>query len=126
MLVPQFINIRSEYDIVNARMQVRETARSIGMDLRDQACLSLATSSLLEGLGLGFNSGAGSITIQCLSEGQNKGLSVICTFHDSSEQKPVQMATGNVGWMVDTIVIRNLANDQVEITMTKWDMKRQQ
>jgi hypothetical protein len=126
MAVPQIYNIRSVYDIITARMQVRETARSIGMDLADQARLSLATSSLLEGLGLGINSDSSSVSIESLSEGQNKGLRVICTFHDSIEHRPVKMATGNVDWMVDTIDIRNLTDDQVEISMTKWVMRKQQ
>lgn len=126
MVGPQIYNIRSVIDIITTRRLVREKARAVGMDLADQARLSLATSSLLEGLGLGINSDSSSVSIESLSEGQNKGLRVICTFYDSIEHRPVKMATGNVDWMVDTITIRNLKDDQVEISMTKWVMRKKQ
>jgi hypothetical protein len=125
MSAPQIFNIRSQYDIISARMQVREAARLIGMDLNDQARLSLATSSLMDGLGTGLFSGSGSITIEHLIEGQNQGLRVICTFRDSREHNPVNKAAGNVRWMVDTIDIRNLASGQVEINLTKWVNRKQ-
>jgi anti-sigma regulatory factor (Ser/Thr protein kinase) len=125
MLAPLIFNICSQYDIVSVRMKVREAARLIGMDLSDQARISLATSSLMERCGSVFGSGSGSITIECLREAQNTGLRVVYTFSNSREQHLENMADGNVSWMVDTLAIRNLASGQVEITLTKWVKRKQ-
>jgi len=124
MVDQQIFSIRNKHDIINVRMHVREAARNIGMDLGSQARISLATSSLTEKLGLGIEPDSNSIAIKCLNEGHNKGLRVVCTFCDSKEAKPVNMAVGNVSWLVDTVAIRNLSGDQVEITLTKWVMRR--
>jgi len=125
MLAQQILNIRNSHDIISTRMQVREAARHAGMDLGDQARISLATSSLMEGLGLGHDSSSSSITIEHLNEGPNKGLRVVCCFVNPRERQPVQMAAGNIGWMVDNVTINYLENDQVEIILTKWVMRRQ-
>jgi len=125
MLAQQTLNINNTNDIINTRMQVREAARLVGLDLGDQARISLAASSLLEGLGLGHSVSAASIAIQRLSEEKNIGLRVICTFPDPREHKPVNTVTGNIGWMVDDIAIHYLANGQVEIILTKWVVRRQ-
>lgn len=124
MLAQQILNIHNTHDIINTRMQVREAARNVGMDLGDQARISLATSSLMEGLGLGQDSSSSSIAIEYLSEEQKKGLRVVCTFLDPKENRLIGTAAGNIGWMVDDIAIHYLANEQVEIILTKWVVRR--
>ena len=54
------IAIQNELDIIEARMHVRKLAREAGLDLFDQARISLATSTMAIILGL-EKSGNGSI-----------------------------------------------------------------
>lgn len=124
MVLQQTLNIRDAYDIINTRMQVREAARSAGMDLGDQARISLATSSLMEGLGFGNNPRSSSVSIESLKEGQSIGLRVVCTYTNTNEPQPIHNAVENIGWMVDNVVINYLENDRVEIILTKWVMRR--
>jgi hypothetical protein len=124
MLTSQVLTINNSYDIINTRMRVREAARCVGMDLGDQARISLATSSLMEGLSVGKDSKSTSITIEALNGGQKNGLKIICTFPVSGERKTVEIAAGNIGWMVDDINILYLAEEQVEIILTKWVVRR--
>jgi hypothetical protein len=120
MLARHFLNICSGSDISYARMQVRESARDIGMNPSDQARISLATSSLMESLGLGNESVPTSLSIEPLCERNIEGLKVTCTFQGSKENKPVHDMASNIKWMVDDIAVNHLANDQIEIILTKW------
>lgn len=130
MLAKQVLKIHSSNDIIITRMKVREAARYVGMDPSDQARISLATSSLLEelgseGFGLGHDSASISITIEQFSEGQDNALRVVYTFVNPKERQLLHTAAGKIGWMVDKVTIDNIGDDQVEITLTKWVMKRQ-
>ena len=51
-------------------------------------------------------------------------MRVVCTFADLGDHQPVHAAAGNIDWMVDNVVIHYLANEQVEITLTKWVVRR--
>jgi len=124
MLTQQILNIRDSYDIITTRMQVREAARQAGMDLGDQARISLATSSMMEGLGFGYDPSSSVITIEHLNEDQTKGLRVVCNFINSKERQQVQAAVENIRWMIDDVKINYLENEQVEIILTKWVVRR--
>lgn len=135
MSAKQILTIHNSNDIIITRMKVREAARNAGMDPSDQARISLATSSLLEGLGseglgleglgLGHDSISLSIAIEQMSDGQNSGLRVVYTFVNPKERQSIHTAAGKIGWMVDKIAINNIGDDRVEIILTKWVMKRQ-
>jgi hypothetical protein len=120
MSVRQVITIRNTHDITNSRMQVREAARRAGMDLSDQARISLATSSLIEGLGMGNEPGSSSVSIEQVNNEQEKGLRVVFAFAKPRYHQVVHTAAGNVGWMVDDVSINYISDEQVEIILTKW------
>lgn len=120
MFAEKSLTITSETDVIQARMEVRETARQLGMQMGDQARISLATSSLANALGLGDGTMRGSIDINCLTNGKTKGLRVACTFRNNRDSAWVTELTRNVRWMLDAIDIRQLGGDYVEIAMTKW------
>jgi hypothetical protein len=120
MFVDQTLTIHTKTDVIRARVEVREAARRMGLDTRDQALISLATSSLADALGLGTSQRAGTITIEGLNGEKNNGLRVICiceTFHNGG---PVAGLTRDVRWMVDALDIRDPVDDQVEVVLTKW------
>lgn len=121
MSVYKILTIRTMIDVINARMEVREAGRRLGMNTRDQAFISLATSSLTDALGWGNVLGRCTITIEFLDEEKNKGLRVVCTFEYSNNDELVAGLTKGVRWMVDAIDVRYPAGDQVEVALTKWD-----
>ncbi len=124
MLAHQTLNIHNSHDIISARMQVRESARYAGMNLADQARISLATSCLMEGIGLGKGTSQSSVAIEQLNDGKNKGVRVVFTITKPNEHHPLQTAAGSISWMVDSIAINELKNERVEIVLTKWVIRR--
>lgn len=117
----QKIAIQSEIDLVTARMKVRDTARRMGMTLADQSRISLATSSLANALGLGKNGRAnGSVTIECLQNGNKRGLRIRCLRNESDGYAPPLSYFTNERWMVDELEMSTPSSEQVEVCMTKW------
>ena len=114
------LNIYSTADIIRVRMEVRDAARSMGLNTRDQALISLATSTLTNALGLGLGRRVGTITIECLNQEKNKGLRVVCAAKNTKISEPVDGVTKDVRWMVDALDISDPVSDQVEIALIKW------
>ena len=120
MSVHQTITIQTMTDVIRARMEVREAARRIGLDTRDQALISLAISALSDELGWGSGRWKGVISIEDLEGEEKNGLQVICTFKASSHSEPIVGLSKKVRWMVDAINFRDLEDDQVEVALIKW------
>jgi len=120
MSVHQTITIQTMTDVIRARMEVREAARRIGLDTRDQALISLAISALSDELGWGSGRWKGVISIEDLEGEEKNGLQVICTFKASSHNEPIVGLSKKVRWMVDAINFRDLEDDQVEVALIKW------
>ena len=120
MSVDRTLIIQSKTDTIRARMEVREAARLIGLDTRDQALISLATSSLIDGLGWGTGREAGTITIESLNGEKKRGLQVIYTLDNTNNNERVMGLTKSVRWMVDTLDVRDPVGDRMKIAMIKW------
>ena len=112
------IPIHDVYDIITARMQVREEARRHGMSLTDQACISMATSSLANSL-VSSDNGLleGLISIECLEKGNQIGVRVTCRWQGIPDQP---LPYGNERWMVDEIDIQQGENNTLQVVLTKW------
>lgn len=120
----QRIVIHSEVDIVSARMAVREYARHCGMSLKDQACISMAASSMATSLGFGERtlSGGGEILIEYLENQPQRGVRVRCIKRLSEKNAEESMhQVENSRWLVDDIEMKAISSDKVEIVLTKWD-----
>jgi hypothetical protein len=119
------ITIRSEVDVITARMHVREVARAAGMNLGDQARISLATSSLAHALGIGGRT-QGQITIDRTSSGGRTGVRVVCVEKDGALDNLTPGVFGDTRWMVDEMAIEALPSDDpqvargVQVTVIKW------
>jgi anti-sigma regulatory factor (Ser/Thr protein kinase) len=117
----QTIIIQNASDIIAARLAVREMARHSGMNLSDQSRISLATSSLANAMGLGQEGTAkGQITIECLENGDRRGVKVVCIRNDCDEYVPPETYFRSERWMVDEFNMKVLPSNTVEITMIKW------
>lgn len=116
--------IHNEIDIISARMAVREYARHCGMSLKDQACISMAASSMANSLGLGQKAvaGSGEILIEYFESAPKRGVRVSCTKRyaaNESLQSIHHMESSR--WLVDDIKIKALSANCIEIVITKWD-----
>jgi hypothetical protein len=120
MSVNRTLIIHTKTDSIRARMEVREAARLMGLDTRDQALISLATSSLTDALGWGTGQGAGTITIESLNGDKKKGLRVVCTFDNPNNNERVTGLIKGVRWMVDALDVRDPVGSLVEVALIKW------
>ena len=112
------LNIKSEIDVITARMQVREMARSLGMNLGDQARISLASSSLAHALGLG-GACPGRLVMGSIQNGARTGLQVVCSRKDG-DSVPETTVFYDTRWMVDELVVDKHTNEDLQVTIIKW------
>ncbi len=110
--------IRDPYDIITTRMRVREAARHHGLSLTEQACISMAVSSLANNI-INKNGAAveGSITIECLKVDSHLGMRVVCLWKGLTNQT---IPYGNERWMVDEVETREVEDHIIEVVLTKW------
>ena len=116
--------IHSEVDIVSARMAVREYARRCGLCLKDQACISMAASSMASSLGFGQTTllGGGEILIDYIENSGKRGVCVRCAkrYTESEDPKAIHNME-NSRWLVDDIQVKAVSLGRLEIVITKWD-----
>ncbi len=110
----QDLIIQSEMDIITARMHVRGMAGALGMDLANQARISLAASSLAHALELG-SMRQGRMTMDYVHEGERTAVRVICVTTDEAPQP-----LSEIRWMVDEMKIETLASGELQVTLVKW------
>lgn len=119
------IQVEAEPDIVSARMHVRNLARSLGFSTKDQACVSLATSSLAHFLDIGGKY-KGEITFgrsngEASTSEDKVGMLVVCTvFCANPRYKLNKQGLSKVQWMVDDLAVESLPSDDVKVTLIKW------
>jgi anti-sigma regulatory factor (Ser/Thr protein kinase) len=115
----QTITIKSEADVIMARLQVRNLARESGFNIMDQARISLATSSLAHALGLG-GMRRGQITLECMGDGtRSTGVRVVCTKTGGATEKYEPGTFSDVRLMVDQITIEELPSNDLQVTLIK-------
>lgn len=124
MTTPEKLNLTSEVDIVNARMAVRDFARGCGFGLADQACISMAASSLAYALGFAReNSLGGEMLMEQFTTQQNrKGMRVHCIKKQTDHgDRDVVHNLGNARLLVDSIEVQPFQPNGVEVIIVKWD-----
>jgi len=109
-------------DRVIARMQVRELARSLHFDLREQACISLATYNILCSLGMG-TSCEGEVSVSHLQDGKRGGMQIVCTTIGQAKKDITPTSFGDTLSLVDELSVhKNLPNGDC-VTIVKWEDK---
>lgn len=114
----QIVKVHDEYDIITARMLVREMARNRGLSVRDQACISLATSSLAQLL-LGGEY-EGKIVIEGLKDGGRGGVRVVCSKTDGEAGEFMPELFSETRRMVDDMTIERLPANEIKVSIVKW------
>ncbi len=120
MTKEKVITIHDSYDIVTARMKVREAARSCGLSLVDQARISMATSSFAYLMMPDDRSKIeGTIFVEYLRAETRIGLKVICEWKGVKNHKD---SYGSEQWMVDEVSTRQIEGNVIEVSLTKWSV----
>lgn len=115
----QTIVINNELDIIEARMRVRTLARETGLDLFDQARISLATSTLAIILGLEKGS-HGSVDMTQLKTNDRAGVQVVCIRRDGSPRDVAAGVLDDARRMVDEMQVSEPPGGGVAVTVIKW------
>ncbi len=76
MMQERTLLIRSDLDIVSARVEGRDMAKALGFGTIDQARIATAISELTRNIVL--YAGEGTVTIRPVERGPRKGLEVVC------------------------------------------------
>jgi hypothetical protein len=120
------IVIRSEVDIISARMAVREFARHCGLGLTEQSCISLAAASVAHSMGLGRESNSGGVmVIEYFENGHHQGVRVKCIKHEAAEgDGDAVNHLGNSRFLVDDVELKMGSSEGIEIAVTKWNASR--
>ena len=115
---PKTMAVNNESDIVLLRLHVRDLARAIGMNLADQARISLAASSVAKAIGLSA-AHHGSVTIDDCCCDERTGVRVICT-GKNGKTAHASDTLGDVRWMVDELAFEVSPSHEVQVTLVKW------
>lgn len=121
----RLVIIENEVDVINARQQTRQVAKDAGLQIMDQARISLAVSSMAHVVKLG-EAHTGKIMINRIMEEGRMGVQVIwmITPDAISEDMIRSLDDTDITMMVDDMDIQNTAVDGLYITAVKWGGKK--
>jgi anti-sigma regulatory factor (Ser/Thr protein kinase) len=115
----QIIIVQNRFDIVEARMCVRNLARQAGFDLFDQARISLATSALASILEM-EHAEQGQITVELLEGAKRAGVKVVCTNPNPLLNGFASAVFDDTRRMVDDLFVEHMPSTGVRVTLLKW------
>ncbi len=115
------IPIMSQADIYAARMTTRQVAIEIGMNLIDQARISLATSSLANCLKMGGSSALpDQILINGVTEDQQTGIRLVFITQHPSRRSCLDEELAKINEVFDVQQIEETSNNSLRVTLIKW------
>lgn len=135
MNVVKRIHIKSDFDVVVARMQTREVAKQMGFGTADQARISLATSELARIVSWKSNHYNEIILSDACKNGYT-GMQVVCLvdleqIKNGEKSSPVTkdslvLPGGLAGArrLVDESKVEMLDDKQARVTLMKWLIKK--
>ena len=115
----QTLQIHNEFDAAAAKNQVQEMARAVGFGILDRACIVVATSSLIQLLGLGWQQ-PGQLTVESWNGDEPPGVRVVCAATSLGEWVSLPEIWSDLRALVDNLRVETLAPDRVQVTAVKW------
>lgn len=125
------IQIKNEWDIVNARQQGRNLAKEIGFGIVDQARVTTAVSELARNIYLYAKTGE--VMIEPIHDGAKKGIKIIAKDKGPGIQdiraamEDGYSTSGGLGAglpgvkrLMDDFVIHSNVNEGTEVIALKW------
>lgn len=120
--VTQRILIRSDLDIVSARLKVREIAREMGFGTIDQARISLAASELARILAQNVGQ-IGELLVSGVNSDEHRGIQVVSLSPDENglmDEDQANEVVSNAIALVDEGFIDVAENRNTRVTLMKW------
>jgi hypothetical protein len=115
------IPIMSQADIYAARMTTRQVAIEIGMNLIDQARISLATSSLATCLKMGGNSALpDQILITRVVQDELVGIRLTFITRHPSRRTCLDEELSKINEVFDVQEIEDTSDNALKVTLIKW------
>ncbi len=111
------ILINMDVDIINARQKVREVARLMGMNVTDQARISMATSSIAYALKMGSHCND-QIHIEWIVNTLGRGIRIVCMV-DEYVELPVSILK-DISWMTDQLTVESSYLKNSRIVLIKY------
>jgi hypothetical protein len=113
------ISIHNAVDIIALRMEVRQFARKVGLNLISQSSISLVTSDLAYRIGLGSRAN-GSVEMLWKRNPYKTGVQLIITTPVGPHQEFPQSLFTDLDGMVDELSMDITPGFQMTISMAKW------
>jgi hypothetical protein len=113
------ISIHNAVDIIALRMEVRQFARKVGLNLISQSSISLVTSDLAYKIGLGSRA-AGNVEMLWKRNNYKTGVQLIITTPVGPNQEFPQSLFNDLDEMVDEMSMDLTPGFQMTISMAKW------
>ncbi|MGB9724130.1 MAG: anti-sigma regulatory factor [Chloroflexia bacterium] len=123
--------IRSDLDIVSARVEGRDMAKALGFGTIDQARIATAISELTRNIVL--YAGEGTVTLRPIERGNKKGIEVICEDHGPgiedinlvmqegySTSRGLGMGLPGAKRLMDEFEIQSQVGKGTRVTARKW------
>jgi len=131
MIQERTLLVRSDLDIVSARVEGRDMARALGFGTIDQARIATAISELARNIVL--YAGEGTVTLRLIERGTKKGIEVICEDHGPgiedvnlvmrdgySTSRGLGMGLPGARRLMDEFDIESKAGVGTRVTVRKW------
>jgi serine/threonine-protein kinase RsbT len=123
-MAPSVVSIRSDWDIIAARMMARTVARTMGFNTIDQARIATATSELTRNIIL--YAGEGTVTIGQIQRGDRVGIELMFEDHGPGIIEPLNNGGGHgMGLsasrrLMDELHIESIPESGTSIICRKW------
>lgn len=131
MIQERTLLIRSDLDIVSARVEGRDMARALGFGTIDQARIATAISELTRNIVL--YAGEGTVTLRFVERGARKGIEVVCEDHGPgiedvnlvmqdgySTSRGLGMGLPGAKRLMDEFDIESRPGSGTRVTVRKW------
>lgn len=123
--------VRSDLDIVSARVEGRDMAKALGFGTIDQARIATAISELTRNIVL--YAGEGTVTLRPIERGSKKGIEVVCEDHGPgiedvnlvmqdgySTSRGLGMGLPGAKRLMDEFEIESQVGKGTRVTARKW------
>jgi len=113
------ITVKKVIDRILVRMEVRETARNLKLNLQEQARISMAAYNVVSSMDMGISCEGVVLFIQ-VTDGKREGLQVVCSSNKINNNRITSNLFDDTSWLVDEMNVENITPDGARVSVTIW------